>query len=238
MAMREAVRHPAAADAWRRRLVVDLTGAEPIARGHMRLVFEHPEFPGALIKVVDPAFVDDKGQLTSKYLRRRAWLKRRIGGFLAVKRELGEFLVARTTLDGDDWPIARIFGFVETGLGLGLVVEKISDPDGGLAPTLDQMLSTKRFKAVHRPLLARLFDELAERHICIGNMHVRNIVLAGTPGEGGRFVGIDGLGEKAAIPLADWSKRFNALQVRRRACAIFKSVNRRAGKCAPETAYG
>lgn len=218
---------------------VDLSKAMPIAEGHKRSVYEVDFLPGMLIKVVRPEHVTSEGQLTLP--RPKAFrpfrVARRLGAFNAIMRELKEFLAfaVKPGNRNEAWPIQRFWGFIDTNFGLGLIVEKLTAPDGSLAPTVEQLIDERRFTPAHRAALVHLFEELARLHLCIGSMHERNIVLVGEIGNGGRFIGVDGLGDKAFIPLADLSKRFNAYEVRRRARILLDRVDRRLATGAPAT---
>jgi hypothetical protein len=208
---------------------VDLSTARLVGKGNKRSVFEHPDFPDMLIKVVRPELMDEAGNLFRLPTQKRVYLKvkHRLGALLPLKRELAEFLVlaGRRSNQGIDWPIQRVWGFVNTSLGFGVVVEKLTAPTGELAPTLVRLLQEKRFLPGHRKALQHMVDELARLHISVGHLHMKNIVFVGDLGNGGRFVGVDGLGEKNLIPLADWSFRFNRHQIRRRSRTLFAHLD-------------
>lgn len=218
---------------------VDLSTARLVAEGHKRSVYEVDAFPGMLVKVVRGEHVTPEGQLTLPRPKvfRPFRVARRLGALMPTIRELREFLAfaAKPANRDQPWPIQRFWGFVDTDMGLGLIVEKLTAPDGSLAPTVERLIDERRFTPAHRAALAHLFEELARLHLCISSMHERNIVLVGEIGKGGRFIGVDGLGDKALIPLADLSKRFNAYEVRRRARKLLARVDRRLATGAPAT---
>jgi len=203
---------------------VDLAEARLVAKGTVRLVYEHDDFPGMLIKVIMAELIDERGQARR---RSRLKLRRRLGVFNSIQREIAEFLVyqAKPIARQPDWPITRVYGFVETEKGLGLLTEKLTGPDGRLAPTLGALVTEKRFTPRHREALKRYFRHLEERHICLNDVGPGNIVFAGNPETDGRFVAIDGLGIRSALPARDWFKSYNAYCTRVSARRIWNYVD-------------
>jgi hypothetical protein len=215
---------------------LDLSQARLVAQGGVRFVYEHDDFPGMLIKVYKPDAIDDEGHFVGKK-RKRMKFRRRLGAFVQVNREIAEFLAfqARRSNRGEQWPIAKMFGFVETEIGLGVLTQKLTAPDGGLAPTLVALVRGRQFSPRHRAALQRFLQDLEERHICMCDPHPSNIVFAGDIESGGRFVAIDGLGAKTLLPVRDWFKFFNARRTRRNAQRIWKFVDG-GGKASTEPA--
>lgn len=210
---------------------VDLSEARLVAQGGVRLVYEHDDLPGMLIKVLKPELVGDDGQPAGR--TRRFKLRRRLGAFRQTQREISEFLAfqAKRSNRVAQWPIAKLYGFVETDKGLGLVTQKLTAPDGQLAPTLAALVRANRFAATHRDALRRFFQELEDRHICMCDMHPRNLVFVGNEAEAGRFVAVDGVGAKTLVPVRDWFRLVNTLRTRRTARKIWDFVER-GGKAA------
>lgn len=205
---------------------LDLSKARLVAQGGVRFVYEHDDFPGMLIKIYKPDAIDDEGHFTGKK-RKRMKFRRRLGAFVQVNREVAEFLAfqARPSNRCGQWPIAKMFGFVETEIGLGVLTEKLTAPDGGPAPTLVALVRGRQFSPRHRAALQRFFQDMEERHICMCDPHPSNIVFAGDIDNDGRFVAIDGLGAKTLLPVRDWFKFFNARRTRRSAQRIWKFVD-------------
>ena len=69
----------------------------------------------------------------------KRWYKQyqRESAYRVYLNELSEY-VTTTTRPSGVWqvPMARILGVAQTTLGLGLLVEKITDPAGNIAPTV------------------------------------------------------------------------------------------------------
>src|SRR3546814_5219984 len=72
--------------------VVELAHLTPLAQGSRRLVFQHPENDGLIIKVMKPGSLGPDGQPRR---RRRYKLRRREGGHIYHRRELAEYLAVR-----------------------------------------------------------------------------------------------------------------------------------------------
>lgn len=215
---------------------LDLSEARLIAQGGVRFVYEHDDFPGMLIKIYKPGIIDDEGHFIGKK-RKRMKLRRRLGAFVQVNREIAEFLAfqAKPSNRRGQWPIAKMFGFVETEIGLGVLTEKLTAPDGGLAPTLVALVRGRQFSPHYRAALQRFFQDLEDRHICLCDPHPSNIVFAGDIENDGRFIAIDGLGAKTLLPARDWFKFFNARRTRRSAQKIWRFVDG-SGKASTEPA--
>ncbi len=180
-----------------------------IAKGNRQHVYSHPNDPIALVKIPQPGTFDAQGHLPNT-----SWLGRRLrqatmyNGFL---REFRQYLELKARLQDPDvvLPICEVHGTTPTDLGLGLVYERISDPDGSLPPTLSEMIKTNRLEPWHLKLLHGFFDTLIEYQVVITNKNPNNIVFQTQGAEQGRFVWIDSFGCKQAVPLRKWSKWVN-----------------------------
>ncbi len=189
--------------------MLTLSNKPVIAKGKRQHIYEHPNEPSLLVKLPQPGTYDAHGQLPDV-----SWIERRLrratmyNGFLREFREYLE-LKARKQEPGALLPICEVHGTMPTDLGLGLVYERISDPDGNLSPTLRDMIRAGRLNSLHLKLLNDFFDALMENHVVISNKNLKNIVFQ-TQGDGlGRFVWIDSFGCKQLVPLRKWLKWLN-----------------------------
>ena len=189
-----------------------LTGETPLAVGHLRSVYQHPQHRDELIKIMRADVV------ATRWDGRGRWLKRlpRTRHYVGYLRELKEYIAARARAPGIDPPIARMIGVVDTDLGLGVVSEKVLDAQGALAPTLAVMYERARgFTPAMNVALDVFLEGLLACNLIVGDMHAWNIVH-GTDSRGGpRFVMIDGFGEKHAIPLSSMSRTINRYRTKR-----------------------
>lgn len=177
--------------------VLSLKDRQPIAKGGLRLVYEHPDDPSLLVKVMRPEAVADR------YGKGQPWYKRRrrFRQYILFAREALEFL-ATWASHGRTLSIAqRVAGFIETDMGLGLVTDAVRGPDGALAPTLASLIDRKLFDSEAQDALEEFLTELLNCDLVIADLHERNLVYAA--GEDGkrRFVMIDGIGASTILPL-------------------------------------
>lgn len=177
--------------------VLSLKDRQPIAKGGLRLVYEHPDDPSLLVKVMRPEAV------ANRYGKGQPWYKRRrrFRQYVLFAREALEFL-ATWASHGRTLSIAqRVAGFVETDMGLGLVTDAVRGPDGALAPTLATLVDRRIFDSEAEEALEEFLSELLTCDLVIADLHERNLVYAA--GENGkrRFVLIDGIGASTILPL-------------------------------------
>ena len=186
--------------------MLELSRTEPLAVGHLRYVFQHPENPAYLIKVM-------RADAVSARIEKGRWYKRlpRTREYIGYVRELKEYIASQVRPDSRNAPIARMIGLVDTDLGLGLVAEKVYGPDGRLARTLAALYAEHRgFSETLERELATFYRGLLDANVIVGDMHAWNIVYGSDSRGGPRLILIDGFGEKNIIPMASMSRRFNA----------------------------
>ncbi|OZI39569.1 hypothetical protein CEG14_08230 [Bordetella genomosp. 1] len=198
---------------------IDLSGATPLAQGGDRYVFQHPHEPGLLIKVMDM-------QARAVYLQARPfkrWYKQfqRESAYRVYLNEFSEY-VCTTTRPSGVWqvPMARILGAAQTSLGLGLLVERISDGNGGLAPTVADLARQGRFTVTLAAKLDEFFADLADAHLVIHDMSASNVACGyNAEGRPGLYL-VDGFGVLPLIPIHAWSRLLNRRRVMRKYAAL------------------
>ena len=161
--------------------MIELDPDSYISQGGYRLIFEHPSDNTKLIKTVKKK----KHSVQRKF-------KARAGPYINFSEELCEYIVLRSKDRNVEPLVAPIHGLIETTLGLGLVVERISGPDGRLAPTLKDLIREGLVTEDLRKSVDILAKRLAELHVVVNDFTPSNLVLR-PDGEG--FCLIDGLGE-------------------------------------------
>ena len=200
--------------------LVDLSDTAPLGQGAEHLVFQHPDRPDQLIKVMKPS---------SKIHRIRRPAVRRFGALRIWHREMSEYLAAMAH-GGHCDRLARQFGLCETTRGLGIISERIEAPDGSLAPTLSKYLALidkdpKILQALHADADA-LFDDLRQFRVDWEDVTTDNVVVTG--GDTPRMVIIDGLGTPTLIPLTHLSDRLFLHSNRRRLALLHRLLPRTA----------
>lgn len=189
-----------------------LAPTEPLARGHLRLVYQHPLEPDFVVKVMREEAVEARFGSGGRWYKKRA-RARQYAGYV---REIKEYVAAQARFAAGNAPIARMVGLAETDLGLGLVSEKVRGVDGGLAPTLATLYARERgFGAEIERGLADFLDGLLACDVIVGDMHAWNIVHGVDSRGGPRFVLIDGFGEKHVLPRSSMSRTLNAWNTRK-----------------------
>ena len=192
---------------------LDLSGAQVMAQGADRYVFQHPHVPSLLVKVINL-------EAYAAYLERKPFKRfykrfQRDSAYRVYLDELSEY-VTTTTVPSGVWnvPMARVVGLAQTTLGLGQLVEKITDDHGRLAPTLEHIIARDGLGPALGARLDAFFDDLIDAHIVISDMSARNIALGrNADGKPGLYL-IDGFGVLPLIPLYAWSKRLNKWRMR------------------------
>jgi hypothetical protein len=193
--------------------------------GHVRAVFAHPEREDWVVKVMR------KDAVEARWGGARRWYKRlpRARHYASYVRELKEYIALQARHPGAIAPIARPRGIVETDLGLGLVMERIRGTNGGLAPTLLQLLREQGgMTALLDEELALLFSGLQSHEIIVGDLHAGNIVYGSDARGGPRLILIDGFGEKNIVPRCSMSRRFNRLHTRQQFARLRREIARLA----------
>jgi hypothetical protein len=199
--------------------MLHLKDAPVLAMGLVRKIYQHPDNDDWLVKVVrtDTAEVNDP-----------PWYKgsSRHGIYVDLVREIDEYIAIRSRHDGPLPCIQQVHGLAETDQGLGLVVEKLRGPDGGLAPTIHAVVSRNGFTAE----LRREFEEhlalLNRLNIVATNFGSQNVVRATCAQPGDRLVLVDGLGEKTRFPLSSYVPLVNRIGNRRRWQRTFDELER------------
>lgn len=188
-----------------------LADTTPLAVGHLRYVFQHPQSDSMLVKVMRADAVAARWNAPARWHKRLPRTRHYVG----YLRELKEYISARARAPGVDAPIARMIGVAETDLGLGLVSEKVVDTRGALAPTLAAVYEKRGFTPHLEDALAVFLKGLLDSNVIVGDMHAWNIVYGSDSRGGPRLVMVDGFGEKHAIPLSSMSRTINRYRTHR-----------------------
>lgn len=204
---------------------VSLLSERPIATGTLRRVYEHPRDPALLIKIIRPEVID------RRWGSGAAWYKRfrRSRQYIAVLREVEEFLACHARAGGRPAFVQRVDGFVETDLALGFVTEALRGRDGGFAPTLGSLIRSGRCDGSVRAAFATFGREFLASDVVIGDFSAENIVLAWDETHGERFVLVDGLGCATFIPLKAFCPTFNRFSKRGQLARVAAQLPTRSG---------
>lgn len=163
------------------------------------------------MKVIRPEIIE------KRWGKGSAWYKRfrRVGRFVAVQREVEEYLACHHRSGRRLTFVQQVFGFEETDLGLGFVTEALRGRDGRIAPSLGALIRAGRCDARVRAAYEVFARDFEQSDVVIGDFSAENIVLAWDAGNGERFVLVDGLGCSTLIPLKAWCATANRWSKRR-----------------------
>ncbi len=177
-----------------------------VAQGRQRLIYQHPDAPDRLVKVLRPeARANLPGAATCS-----AWqARRRFGPYALFAREVAEFLACHARDPASLAFTQRILGFTDTDMGLGIIVEAARDRSGHLAPTIDGLIQRGSFGPPEQLALQRFFQALLASPVVVSDLHWRNLVYAHCATHGDHFVIIDGLGSANFLPLKSWFPAVN-----------------------------
>lgn len=160
----------------------------------------------------------------------KRWYKQyqRESAYRVYLNEISEY-VTSTTRPSGIWqvPMARIVGVAQTSLGLGLLVEKITDDAGNIAPTVRDLANAGKLDEQLSMQLDELFKDLADAHVVLHDVSPSNIAFGkNADGKQGLYL-IDGFGVLPLIPLYAWSKRLNRWRIGRKYKEMRESLHRR-----------
>jgi hypothetical protein len=189
------------------RTLIGLKPQTPLTVGKTQAVYQHPGDPNLLIKV------RKLDKLQRDYDRKLGGLigyKRRHGLYTTWMRELEHYFSVCLRLGYQPPFLQRYYGIVDTDLGLGMVVGRITDRSGALAPRLEAVVKRTGLTAELRAKIEHLARQVNELRISTNDVSMTNIVYGWD--EAAREdhpVLIEGIGVNTFVPLARFSNFFN-----------------------------
>ena len=197
--------------------MIRLDDSDLLLKSRNYRLYNHPTHQDVLLKV--RADIPVRHHLIPRYAERR------YGNLRQWNREANEYLAALHRGCPEITRLARFMGFTRTTEGPALQVEKLTGPDGGLAPTVSDEVSAlepsdPRRREIHDEVMD-LVDDLERGQIIVGDLYLDNIVRAVE--RNGRLVIIDGLGERVLLPLTLFSRTAfkRSIARRRRRLSIY-----------------
>lgn len=187
----------------------------PIASGSEKEIYQYPDADHLLIKVWHSQYFDRVKKHNPILTRLR-----RLPRYSASLKELIEHLYVREWGEHTCF-LQNIVGVVDTDLGVGLVVEKITRKDGTLAQSLFELLSTGNYCDVHEKAIAEMVCWLRSTGLIIRDLSTQNLVW---DEHRNRFVIIDGLGGLARCSLREYCRWYNQRSNNRRADKLLKRI--------------
>ena len=187
---------------------LDLSHLTPLGGGSHRLIYDVPGHPELLIKVMrDAPTKPPKNGL--KRIKNALKARHTQSQFRFLFREYNAYIKAKLTAQQQQCslPVSDMRGLVVTTQGLGMLVEKVVDAHGQLAPRLTQLAREGRLEK-NLPLLNRFVDQLFSLNLLANDVNRGNVVL-GVRNNSPQFILVDGLGDSHFIPIRSWSRRAN-----------------------------
>ncbi|MFG0274538.1 MAG: YrbL family protein [Phycisphaerales bacterium] len=173
-----------------------LEDSKPFAVGGRRWCFVDPRDPGRCIKV-NRTDALRYGRTQPGLILPAKW-RRAYDNNLDDHRQLGSLM--RRIGDESYDHLPRTYGFVETDLGQGLVIDLFRDRDGAISRTLRELLCTGADPAQFDSALDDLGAFMVRHRVLTRKLLDHNIVAQDTD-RGWRLHIIDGVGEGAFVPV-------------------------------------
>ena len=203
--------------------VIVLTDQTPIAAGATQTVYQHPHDPGLLIKVRKLAALQ---KAYDRKIGGKIGYRRPHGLHTTWMRELEHYFSAHLRLGYHPQFLQHYHGVIDTDIGLGLLVGKVTDRSGALAPILKAVVLRTGFTPDLRQKLDELLKQLNELRISTTDISSRNIVCGWTEAAGDHLVLIEGIGVNTFIPLARFSNYLNVQSNNRHFGKMLRSLER------------
>jgi hypothetical protein len=192
--------------------VLELQKSHLVASGVQRAVYLHPIDRTKLIKVLKSSSNMPRRKNFNGIMDR--WFPST--RLRQVRTDYPEYLRIMLSHPEPDFyaPMAHMFGFVVTDVGLGCLTERVMKPDGSLGETLGAIVKNGTLTDAHVDLLNDTIARLFAYNIRASDMNPKNFVFGqrdnGTGPGPQECVLVDGFGDIHAIPvrsMARWSNR-------------------------------
>lgn len=204
-------------------MTLSLQTEQAFAQGGNRLCFEYPGDPARCIKVRRPDF-------TLEDLRRKK-------GFPKTLLPLGHFDDNQEEFDvitglgerlGDQVfkLISRCYGFEETNLGPGLVLELVRDADGRISQTLKAQIWAEGYTDDCRAAVETFCLQWQKLQIPSRDLLLHNILVQkDASGKIQRLVVIDGLGSPNIIPFSWLPSSLRSAKIERKLANLHQRID-------------
>jgi len=185
---------------------IDHRTLDKAGEGGERVVYTSAQYPDIVFKQQKPGKTRDLKRFALKSVLLKYW-----PGYanLAVALEYNTYLdmCLNDPQILEALPIANVYGFVSSDIGLLQVSEKISLDGAGLGPSLRNLSQQGRFGEEDAAALSVFASRLLHSNMPAHDLSGRNIVKGRDVDGGIRFALIDGLGDKKLIPVRKYSRK-------------------------------
>jgi hypothetical protein len=182
---------------------VILNESHYVTSGSDRSVFFHPNYPDILFKTlleIDKNSIKGFRGFSLRMLpstRARMFLK---------EYECHTFINYTNNEKTGDMPITSLYGFIQTNFGIASLVERIRlNNDEIIGPTLYDLHKQDNINEEVIIMLNDFAKNLKSWEVRTTDITLKNVVLGVRNGRK-KFILVDGIGDKFAIPLRTWFK--------------------------------
>ena len=207
--------------------MLTLNPDDQVATGVQRAVFLHPHDTSKLIKVLKassamPHRTNFNGVMDRLFPSTR---------LRQIRKEYQEYLRVMLNHQGSDFqlPIAHMFGFTQTNLGLGCLTERVMEKDGSLGQTVGGKTKAGTLIDEDIALLNDCIGRIYALDIRASDMNPKNFVI-GHRHDGSALgprecVLVDGFGDIHAIPVRSLSNWTNHLGLNDSCARLARNTN-------------
>lgn len=203
-----------------------LADREPVAVGGRRLIFEHPDDPALLVKVLRPDRVQERLPWRYRF--------KRYGRLEECMQEIRETIALWAANGRVPKHVQPVVGFAETDLGFGLCCVAIRDRDNRLAPSVADLVRSGRYDGTASASVDELKGWLVDAPVVLRDLHPGNVVVHEPEPGRATAVLVDGMGERTLIPVNGAIPALNRLR-KKRQIAKFDAMMDRLFRSAPVT---
>lgn len=179
---------------------------EKAGEGGERVVYISAAYPDVVFKLQKATDVRDLKRFALKSVLLQFW-----PGFenFAVALEYNTYLKMCLTMPQvlQAMPIANIYGFVASDIGLLQMSEKISLDGVSLGPSLRKLGQQGALDAEDAAALSTFASRLLQSNMPAHDLSARNIVMGRDANGESRFALIDGIGDNKLIPMRKYSRK-------------------------------
>jgi len=208
--------------------LLQLSMREPFGVGGRRLCYEHPYEKSLCVKVLRTD-VDRTVRLKNS----SAW-KNRIGRIYDNNEhercELDKLYAKHGDVLARHFP--KHYGYIDTDLGPGLVLDLMRDDDGEISMSLREWITVGRSLTDLGSAFQQFGEFLSDYAIVTRDLLDHNLVAVKHADQSLRLVMIDGIGNAAFVPIASWIKPVARMRIKRkleRAWARMLALQERGG---------
>ena len=217
--------------------MLTLSSQQPFATGGRRVCYVHPDDPHRCVKVLR------QDRSTKHRLSGNSWVParwRRAYDNNADEQRTLEALQRRLGCEVTSRHLPVCYGICETDLGPGLELDLIRDCDDGEVGPIARDLRHYRQSAVSADRFRPAFDTfgawLLKHRVLTRMLHDHNLVAQKQADGGWRLVLIDGIGDRAWIPVRRWVKSAARRSVQQRLVTGWARIEKRFASSAQSPA--